>query len=869
MDVHPSSHPTGQTLRSFGLGKLDDRSAEAVNNHLERCPGCRQRVAELSADSFLGRIRDAQPMGEHAFSQSRASATDRLTGPVTQAPEPASKLPPGLADQPDYEIKRELGRGGMGVVYLAHNRLMGRDDALKVMGRHIIERPRVLERFLREIRAVARLRHPNIVAAYNATWLGQNIVLAMEYVEGLDLARTVGASGPLPVAHACNFIYQAALGLQHAHEECLVHRDVKPSNLMLSSKGGKYTVKILDFGLAKATREEKLDGALTGEGQALGTPDFIAPEQIVNAPGVDIRADVYSLGGTFYYLLTGRAPFQESCLYDLYQAHISREVRPLNLVRPEVPAELAALVAKMMAKSPDRRFQTPGEVAQALMPFFMGARPAFQAATPDISLDDKSAASRLTMSTASAPAQLQTTPDMPVVLLEQAANAVVSETRWDHLIAIQGTARLADTRSAIVPEGRPSCAILVLAGGLLALALSTAWLSDSLNVVSTGSVKRSENKPRGSARSPDPQGAQASLPRAHRLNSLAPPHNSGERGAQVGGKSRNESGGSGHSDEQEKPAIDRYVPTAMPVAATGPPAGSDGTEHDPETAGSEGGHRLLEPIADLVRTLFDKPRPTETNAVRTRSRPEPMPLETAESRLDAAKASYERAKDRARKKLLEDFEIAIRKVNSQRTISAVARGTLRAQLAKEREEFSKDLRMLPNTTPMHKPVIDYLASIVIARVPLTTAYENLVALYERADKFKASQLALEADKLERELGEAQPLDKNSLWEGSLSSGVRVVMPFSLRVTERRETGFAAEVVVNGGAVKAPASGRFDGLEINAYMGPILNDGALAHLNFSGIVWRGRLVALYEWRSTDEWGDSVLTERGQVELELKR
>ena len=248
----------------------------------------------------------------------------------------------------------------MGVVYLAHNTLMGRDEVLKVMGRQIMERPGVLERFLREIRAVAKLRHPNIVTAYSATRLGESIVFAMEYVDGLDLSKLVKAKGPLPVAHACNFVHQAALGLQHAHEEGLVHRDIKPGNLMLSRKGDKATVKILDFGLAKATREEKVDGGLTSEGQALGTPDYIAPEQILDAPTADIRADIYSLGGTLYYLLTGRPPFQANSLYDLYQAHISRDADPLNLVRPEVPAELAALVAKMMAKDPARRFQTPG-----------------------------------------------------------------------------------------------------------------------------------------------------------------------------------------------------------------------------------------------------------------------------------------------------------------------------------------------------------------------------------------------------------------------------------------------------------------------------------------------------------------------------
>ena len=273
----------------------------------------------------------------------------------------------------------------MGVVYLAHNTLMGRDEVLKVMGRQIMDSPDLLERFLREIRAVARLRHPNIVTAYSATRLGESIVFAMEYVEGLDLAKMVKAKGPMPVGHACDFVYQAALGLQHAHEEGLVHRDIKPGNLMLSRKGDKATVKVLDFGLAKATREGKVDGALTSAGQALGTPDYIAPEQILDAPKADIRADIYSLGGTLYYLLTGRPPFQANSLYDLYQAHISRDADPLNRLRPDVPAELAALVAKMMAKDPSQRFQTPGEVAEALTPFFKNANAAVTGPKADIS----------------------------------------------------------------------------------------------------------------------------------------------------------------------------------------------------------------------------------------------------------------------------------------------------------------------------------------------------------------------------------------------------------------------------------------------------------------------------------------------------
>ena len=267
-------------------------------------------------------------------------------GPNSQA----GTLPPDLADHPDYEIVRELGRGGMGVVYLAHNRLMGRDEVLKVVSKHLIERKGVLERFSREIRSAARLMHPNIVHAYSAFRSGESVVFAMEYVEGLDLAKLVKAKGPMSVAHACYFVHQAALGLQHAHEQGMVHRDIKPGNLMLARKGDKSVVKVLDFGLAKATRESPLDGGLTHEGQMLGTPDFIAPEQIRDAQSAGIQADIYSLGCTLYYLLTGGPPFQAASLYDLLQAHFSMDAQPLNLVRPEVPAELAALVAKMMAK---------------------------------------------------------------------------------------------------------------------------------------------------------------------------------------------------------------------------------------------------------------------------------------------------------------------------------------------------------------------------------------------------------------------------------------------------------------------------------------------------------------------------------------
>jgi len=455
MNAAPFLHPTDQTLSSYGLGKLDDRVIEAVNQHLEECPDCRKRVAEMSADSFLGRVREAQAAGKRPLGQSRPGGMSNLTGTNSPAPASAETLPPGLADHPDYEIKQELGRGGMGVVYLAHNKLMGRDEVLKVMGQHIMERPGVFDRFLREIRAVATLRHPNIVMAYHAFRLGNSMVFAMEYVEGLDLARMVKAKGPLQVAYACNFVCQAARGLQHAHEKGMVHRDIKPGNMMLSPKGDRATIKILDFGLAKVTREQKVDAALTAQGQALGTPDFIAPEQIVDAQSADIRADIYSLGGTMYYLLTGRPPFQADSLYDMYQAHMSRDAAPLNLVRPEVPAELAALVAKMMAKDPERRFQTPAEVAEALAPFFKGGSQLFKTPSAEVSQSGQPPVGRTLTAAGASPIQPATASTRPDAPSAKRADRLITETPWESLVAIRGAEHSTNARSEVGSVRRP------------------------------------------------------------------------------------------------------------------------------------------------------------------------------------------------------------------------------------------------------------------------------------------------------------------------------------------------------------------------------------------------------------------------------
>jgi serine/threonine protein kinase/lysophospholipase L1-like esterase len=364
MTAAANKHPPREVLQAFGLGNLDDASVTQVSQHLETCVDCKRQVAELSSDSLLERLRKANGPAD-------TPAPGKPMTPAKQSAAPApNSVPAELQNSPQYEILRELGAGGMGVVYLAKNKLMDRLEVLKVINTAMMRRAGALDRFMQEIRAAAALSHDNVVKAHSALQFGELLVFAMEYVEGDDLAKMVKTHGALPIANACFYVRQVALGLQHAHEKNMVHRDIKPHNLILAREGKKHFVKILDFGLAKATSEKKVDGGLTGDGKMLGTPDYMAPEQIQDAASADIRADIYSLGCTLYYLLTASTPFTSTSLYGLLQAQQTQNARPLNVVRPEVPVELAAVVAKMMAKEPAKRYQKPLEVAQALTPFF-------------------------------------------------------------------------------------------------------------------------------------------------------------------------------------------------------------------------------------------------------------------------------------------------------------------------------------------------------------------------------------------------------------------------------------------------------------------------------------------------------------------
>lgn len=273
-----------------------------------------------------------------------------------------------------------IGQGGMGSVFRARQLRMNRLVALKVIRKEVLESPQAIERFQREGAAAARLSHPNVVHVYDANQVEGVPFLVMEYIEGVDLARLIRDRAPLAVPSVCDWVRQAALGLQHAHEQGLIHRDIKPHNLMLDRHG---VVKVMDLGLARAVGTAESETAalgLTGTGTVVGTPDYLAPEQAQDAKRVDIRADIYSLGCTLYHLLAGRVPFTGTSVAEKLVKHQLHQPDPIEKVRAEVPAALASVVQKMMAKEPAQRYQTPAEVAGALLPF---ATPgAYSAAIP-------------------------------------------------------------------------------------------------------------------------------------------------------------------------------------------------------------------------------------------------------------------------------------------------------------------------------------------------------------------------------------------------------------------------------------------------------------------------------------------------------
>ncbi|MEO1529044.1 MAG: protein kinase [Planctomycetota bacterium] len=356
-----TDHPTNDELSAFALGDLPPEAAEQVEKHVSSCDSCCETIVGLAEDdTFVCMLRKAQVEATQAGETADAHGSNETPLP--------------LQSHPRYEVQRLVGRGGMGRVYAARHRVMQRTVALKVIHREWVTRQEAIDRFQREMTTAASLDHPNIVTAFDAEQADDLHFLVMEYVDGVDLAQTVRQNGPLPIGQACEFIRQAAEGLQHAHEKGMVHRDIKPHNLIVTSNND---IKILDFGLASLTPQlasadpidEDADGGLTIAGAIMGTPDFISPEQAVDARNVDGRSDIYSLGMTLYFLLAGQVPFGKGSAADKLRQHKQDEPTSLSTLRDDIPDDLQRVITQMTVKDPDKRLQSASDVVEALQPF--------------------------------------------------------------------------------------------------------------------------------------------------------------------------------------------------------------------------------------------------------------------------------------------------------------------------------------------------------------------------------------------------------------------------------------------------------------------------------------------------------------------
>jgi len=370
--------PDNAVLSDLVLGKLPREAIEQLSKHVEACSTCQGLLDTLDdlADSVVRDIRAASSqvqIDEHLEQQIREAAK---IGPAVWSVK-SQRMPRGQREADDlagqhlgqYELLERIGRGGMGVVWRAMHTRLKRHAAVKLLSNDRLCDSQAVARFAREMEAVGRLDHPNLVRAHDAGEVDGQLYLAMEYLDGADLSRVVRNHGPLAVADACEVVRQTAQGLQCAHEHGLVHRDVKPSNLMLTTEG---QVKVLDLGLARLTSEPPKGNDVTGTCQVVGTGDFIAPEQAQDTRHADVRSDIYSLGCTLYFLLAGRGPFagpEYTTFVQKVLAHTQQPAPPISQFRSELPSGLIAVLDKMLNKDPDQRFQIASEVARALEPY--------------------------------------------------------------------------------------------------------------------------------------------------------------------------------------------------------------------------------------------------------------------------------------------------------------------------------------------------------------------------------------------------------------------------------------------------------------------------------------------------------------------
>lgn len=392
--MNTSKCPVPQELADYVLGRLPEDSAQAIAQHVEQCEPCEATLSQLEVegDTLLERIRAAGVAPPCAEEAECWRLIDKLAAEITPGAvrRPAAEAKPirpragrsaspraakaagpaaGLGQIREYRLLEKLGEGGMGVVYKARHAKLDKLVAVKLLSAKVTGDPGHVARFEQEMKAVGKVEHGHVVRAMDAGQIKGRHYLVMEYVDGINLSELVRAAGPLRIADACELARQAALGLQAIDAHGLVHRDVKPSNLMLNAEG---QLKILDLGLAVFTTSAGQDAG----GQVMGTPDYMAPEQSQGSAEIDIRADLYSLGCTLYKLLTGSAPFsgaKYSTPTSRIAAHVSDPVPAVTSLRSDVPPKLAALVHRLLAKDAALRLPDPGRVADELRPFCGGA----------------------------------------------------------------------------------------------------------------------------------------------------------------------------------------------------------------------------------------------------------------------------------------------------------------------------------------------------------------------------------------------------------------------------------------------------------------------------------------------------------------
>lgn len=331
-------HPSRVVLTAYSAGRISEAETGALEIHLDECPECRKFLDALPPSRVEKVLKTAVASRRRGWSQD-------------------------LPAIPGYEVLHEIGHGGMGVVYKARHQRTNQEVAIKLMRADLAAVPAIRARFHRaDVLTPAHLSHPNIVRVTDAGDVVGIPYVVLEYIEGKTLTQIVKDDGPLPVATVCAIARKVASALQYLHEHKIAHRDIKPANIMVTADG---EVKILDLGLARETGRPVTDGDLTEQGALLGTLRFMAPEQALSSH-VDSRADIYSLGQTIYWLLAGQVPFPDLDGLDLLMAHREKDPVPVSKLRAGVPSWLLAVLKKMTAKQPRKRYQTPAEVEAAI-----------------------------------------------------------------------------------------------------------------------------------------------------------------------------------------------------------------------------------------------------------------------------------------------------------------------------------------------------------------------------------------------------------------------------------------------------------------------------------------------------------------------